>query len=81
MQIGSLDSPETEELAIPDATAAIYRAGHIIFRRSHKLMAQSFDLSTRLPIREPLSVDAGPTQWSSVSATKSWPHRTFAVRR
>jgi Tol biopolymer transport system component/DNA-binding winged helix-turn-helix (wHTH) protein len=69
MQIGSLDSGETKELAIPDATAAIYRAGHIIFRRSRKLMAQSFDLSTRRPIGEAFSVDAGPTQWFSVSAT------------
>jgi DNA-binding winged helix-turn-helix (wHTH) protein/Tol biopolymer transport system component len=69
MQIGSLDSRETEELRLPGATAAVYSAGHIVFRRSGSLMAQSFDLSTRRPIGEPFSVDAGPTESFSVSAT------------
>ena len=58
--IGSLDSPQREEL-FPVQSKAVYAEGHLLFMRSGRLLAQPFD-ATRLRVtREafPIAEDVG----------------------
>jgi dipeptidyl aminopeptidase/acylaminoacyl peptidase len=65
MQIGSLDSAETEELPIDGAKeGAAYSSGHIVFLQSGNLMAQRFDPSSRRLLGDAFSVADGPASFS-----------------
>jgi Tol biopolymer transport system component len=70
IQIGSLDSAETEELPIEGAkVGAAYSSGHVVFLQNGNVMAQRFDPSSRRLIADAVGVADGRTAHFSVSTT------------
>jgi DNA-binding winged helix-turn-helix (wHTH) protein len=81
MQIGSLDSAETEELPIDGAKeGAAYSSGHIVFLQSGNLMAQRFDPSSRRLLGDAFSVADGPAASFGFPRGTSWRSRALAMQ-
>ena len=70
LQIGSLDSADTDALAIESEKEGVaYSGGHLLFVQSGNLMAQRFDPSSRQLIAAAFNVADGRTGNFSVSTT------------
>jgi Tol biopolymer transport system component/DNA-binding winged helix-turn-helix (wHTH) protein len=68
VQIGSLDSAQTETLPVPGAGKAEYGAGHVVFLRFGNLMAQRFHPPSRRLSGQAFSIAEGRIASFSVSA-------------
>jgi serine/threonine protein kinase len=63
--VGSLDSDERRRV-LPDASSAVFAAGHLIFLREDTLMAQAFDPWKANTSGEPLPIAEGVSFTSNV---------------